>query len=190
MRFVVNVDGTTSHVKVVKGKAVFHVHAIIAISKSRFAPARQDGEPFLVWMTHVIRFRRPKPKAMPPPVPSNAASENVFDISSVDVKSIVIHSVPPVYPEWARFTGGDKGVVNLKFKVNVDGSVTDVDASILKGGEIFRKPSNEAVTRFRYKPAERDGNPVPVWIKLPFTFAFPEDQADVVPETVEPGAGN
>ncbi|MDE2997645.1 MAG: M56 family metallopeptidase [Gemmatimonadota bacterium] len=183
LRFVVNVDGTTSHIKVVKGKAVFHEDAIIAISKFRFAPAQQDGEPVPVWMTHVIRFGRPKPKAMPPPDSSDADGEKVFDISSVDVKPIVIHSVPPVYPEWARFTGGDKGVVSLKFKVNVDGSVTDVRVG--NGRSVFVKSAIDAISQFRFQPGERDGKPVPVWMTHRISFSPPKPMS-----TSSPGAGD
>ena len=98
-----------------------------------------------------------------------------------------LNDIRPAYPDIAK-KAGLTGRVVMKYKINVDGSVSDVH--VLEGDDIFRKPANEAVTRFRYKPAERDGNPVPVWIKLPFTFALPEDQADVVPETVEPDVGN
>ncbi len=182
LRFVVNVDGTTSYIKVMKGKAVFHEDAIIAVSKFRFTPAEHEGKPVPVWMTHVIRFGRPKPKAMPPPDPSNADGEKVFDISSVDVKPIVIHSVPPVYPEWARFTGGDKGVVNLTFKVNVDGSVTDV--RVLNGRSVFVKSAVDAISQFRFKPAEREGGPVAVWMTHRMSFNPPKPKA-----TSSPAAG-
>lgn len=183
LRFVVDVDGTTSHIKVMKGKAIFHEAAIIAISQFRFSPAVHEGKPIPVWMTHVIRFGRPKPKAMPPADPSNADGEKVFDISSVDVKPIVIHSVPPVYPEWARFTGGEKGIVNLKFKVNVDGSVTDV--RVLNGRSVFVKSAVDAISQFRFQSGEREGKPVAVWMTHRFSFSPPKPMA-----TSSPAAGD
>ncbi len=183
LKFKVNVDGSVSAIRVLKGQPVFKQPAVDAISQFTFKPAEREGKPVTVWMSHVIRFGRPKPKAMPPPVPSNADGEKVFDISSVDVKPIVIHSVPPVYPEWARFTGGDKGVVNLKFKVNVDGSVTDV--RVLNGRSVFVKSAVDAISQFRFQPGEREGKPVPVRMTHRISFSPPKPMA-----TSSPGAGD
>ena len=175
LRFVVNVDGTTSHTKVLKGKAVFHEAAIIAVSQFRFAPAMLEGKPVPVWMTHVIRFGQPKPKAMPAPESGDAGGEKVFDISSVDVKPNVVHSVQPVYPEWARFTGGEKGTVFLKFKVNVDGSVSEVRP--IKGRSVFVKPAIDAMSQFRFKPAELESKPVAVWLTHRMSLNPPKPKA-------------
>ncbi len=183
LRFKVNVDGSVSAIRVLRGQPVFTKPAIDAISQFRFKPAEREGKPVAVWMSHVIRFGRPKPKAMPPPGSSDPDGDKVFDISSVDVEPNVIHSVQPVYPEWARFTGGEKGIVNLKFKVNVDGSVTDV--RVLDGRSVFVKSAVDAISQFRFKPGEREGKPVAVWMTHRISFNPPKPMT-----TSSPGAGD
>ena len=183
LKFRVNVDGSVSAIRVLKGQPEFRKPAMDAISQFRFKPAEREGKPVAVWMSHVIRFGRPKPKAMPPPGSSDPDGDKVFDISSVDVKPNVIHSVQPVYPEWARFTGGEKGIVNLKFKVNVDGSVNDV--RVLNGRSVFVKSAVDAISQFRFQPGEREGKPVPVWMTHRISFSPPKPMA-----TSSPGAGD
>ena len=179
LKFRVNVDGSVSAIRVLKGQPVFRKPAMDAISQFRYKPAEREGKPVAVWMSHVIRFGRPKPKAMPPSGSSDTDDDKVFDISSVDVRPIVIHSVPPVYPEWARFTGGEKGIVNLKFKVNVDGSVTDV--RVLDGRSVFVKSAVDAISQFRFKPGEREGKPVAVWMTQAIRFEPPQEIKVVLP---------
>ena len=189
LKFKVNVDGSVSDVHNLRGQVIFVKPAIDAISQFRFKPAQRKGKPVAVWMTQAIKFTPTEPEAVPDTDNVVVSDIQVFEISDVDVVPVQLNlnDIRPDYPD-AAIKAGLTGRVILKFKINVDGSVNDVN--VLEGDEVFRKPAIDAVKRFRYKPAERDGNPVPVWIKLPFTFAIPEDQEDAVPETVEPGVGN
>ena len=59
LRFMVNIDGSVSKVRVLKsiGPKVFHKAAVEAILKYRFKPARSKGKPVPVWMMQVINFR-------------------------------------------------------------------------------------------------------------------------------------
>ena len=80
-----------------------------------------------------------------------------MQIDQVDTEPVLIHDVPPVYPYIAR-KAGLTGKVFLKFMVNVDGSVSDV--SVLKGKAIFQKAAIDAISQFRFKPAEHNGKVV------------------------------
>ena len=182
LRFVVNVNGTVSHINVLKGNAIFHEAAINAISQCRFTPAEHDGKPVPVWMTHRISFKLPKPKSVPPPEKGDAEAEKAFEIWEVDAKPVVTHSVQPIYPEWARFSGGRTGTVFVKFKVNEDGSVSDVRP--LKGQSIFIKPATDAISQYRFKPAEHAGEPVAVWMTHRISFRPPKPKAVT---TADPG---
>ena len=189
LKFKVNEDGSVSDVRALKGRSVFVKPAIDAISQYRFKPAEHEGKPVAVWVTHRIILKPPKPKAVATADSGDADSDKVLEIRSVDAKPVVIHSVQPVYPNITK-KAGLAGSVVLKFKVNVDGSVSDVDAFVLKGGEIFRKPAIEAVRQFLYKPAEHEGKPVAVWMTQHFTFAPPEHQDDTAPDPSDPRVGN
>jgi len=92
---------------------------------------------------------------------------NNIEFYQADVKPEPIHQVAPVYPEIAR-KAGLTGKVFLKFRVNVDGSVSEV--SVLKGQQIFRKSAIEAIEKFRFKPAEYEGQMVAVWMTQPMSF--------------------
>ena len=177
LKFVVNVDGTVSHINVIKGKADFHKAAIDAISQCRFTPAEHDGKPVPVWMTQRISFKPRKPKSVPPPQRGDAKAETGFDSGEVDAKPVITHSVQPIYPEWARFSGGRTGSVHVKFKVNEDGSVSDVRP--LKGQSIFIKPAIDAISQYRFEPAEHNGEPVAVWMTHRISFQPPEPKAAI-----------
>ena len=189
LKFKINVDGSVSDVQVMKGDEVFRQSAIGAVRQFRFNPAELDGKPVPVWMTQRIAFALPENQDEAATDSSGIDGNEVFEISEVHVMPVHLNpnDVRPDYPGVAR-KAGLTGRVKLKFKVNVNGSVSDVH--VLEGDEIFRNPAIDAVTQFRYKPAERDGNTVPVWITLPFKFVLPEEQEDAVPETVEPGVGD
>lgn len=189
LKFKVNVDGTVSDVRDLRGQEIFVKPAIDAISQFRFKTAERKGKPVAVWMTQAIKFLPTKPEAVPDTDNIVVSDNPVFEISDVHVMPVHLNlnDVGPDYPDIAK-KAGLTGRVILRYKIDVDGSVSDVQ--VLEGDEIFRKPAIDAVKRFRYKPAERDGKPVPVWMTMPFKFVLPEHQDDAVPKTVEPSVGN
>ncbi|MCY3765505.1 MAG: M56 family metallopeptidase [Gemmatimonadetes bacterium] len=189
LKFKVNVDGSVSDVSHLRGQVIFVKPAIDAISQFRFKPAERKGKPVAVWMTQAIKFTPTEPEAVPDTDNIVVSDNPVFEISDIHVMPVHLNlnDVGPDYPDIAK-KAGLTGRVILKYKIDVDGSVSDVQ--VLEGDEIFRKPAIDAVSQFRYRPAERDGKPVPVWMTMPFKFVLPEHQDDAVPKTVEPGVGN
>ena len=77
-----------------------------------------------------------------------------------EVKPKLLQSVKPVYPP--------RVIVFLKFMVNVDGSVGDV--RVLKGPEVFHQAAIDAISQYRFEPAEHNGKPIAVWMTQPVTF--------------------
>ncbi len=173
LRFKVNVDGSVSDVKVLRGQTIFKEAAIDAISQYRFKPAEHKGKVVPVWIAQVINFQLPKQQAAPSD-PGDAGDGKVFEFWKVDVKPVVTHKVRPVYPDSAR-TAGLTGKVFLRFKVNVDGSVSDVSVLEGEGPAIFQKAAIEAVSQWRFKPAQHKGKIVPVWMTLPIYFRLPRE---------------
>jgi periplasmic protein TonB len=79
--------------------------------------------------------------------------------------------VPPVYPPMA-YQQGLSGSVELTFIVRIDGRVTDVNIQSSTPPQVFDSAAVEAVTKWRYRPYERDGRPVDQRVKLILRFAM------------------
>jgi protein TonB len=76
-------------------------------------------------------------------------------------------NAPPVYPREARAKGLE-GQVTLKVAVSEAGKVGEV--TVLSGEEPFVSAAVDAVRRWRYAPATRDGRSAPsdVIVRIPF----------------------
>ena len=58
LRFLINVDGSVSDVRIFKGPEIFHQTAIEAVSQWRFKPAKHDGKAMPAWMAQQFKFER------------------------------------------------------------------------------------------------------------------------------------
>jgi protein TonB len=76
--------------------------------------------------------------------------------------------VPPEYPDAARREGRDGHVV-VAFTVDADGRVAEVEVQESSDAE-FESAALEAVRRWRFKPAMRDGEPVAVRLSQRLNF--------------------
>jgi TonB family protein len=84
---------------------------------------------------------------------------------------LLAHYVPPTFPVNAR-EHGVSGWVDVQFVVKSDGLVSDV---IITGAEpvgIFEQAAADAVRKWRYKPAQRDGHAVDQRARLRMKFAL------------------
>ncbi len=80
----------------------------------------------------------------------------------------VVKQVQPKYPELAR-RAGMEGTVLVRVWVDKEGKVRKVE--ILKSdAEIFSQPAIEAAQQMVFTPAVQGGNPVSVWVAMPFKF--------------------
>jgi len=81
-----------------------------------------------------------------------------------------VSQVPPRYPRRAQLDG-ISGWVRLEFVVNPDGSVRDVtvvEAEPRKG--VFDQEAIRALSRWRFQPQFRDGEPVPALATIVIKF--------------------
>ena len=82
---------------------------------------------------------------------------------------VPVRTVPPAYPEAMR-AANTSGVVVLVCEVDEKGSVTD--AKVTKTtNEAFNQPAIDAVTKWKFRPAQKDGKPVAIHINLPVKFS-------------------
>jgi protein TonB len=78
--------------------------------------------------------------------------------------------VAPKFPDVARQRGID-GWVDVAFTVGSDGRVSDVAVIAAQPTGIFEKAATDAVSRWRYQPVVRDGQPVSESTRLRLRFA-------------------
>jgi TonB family protein len=88
------------------------------------------------------------------------------------VHPAVVHDPPAEYPKEMLASGKHADVV-LIITIDKLGNVADV-AVDQSGGESFDKAAIDAVKKWSFTPASRNGVPVSARIKVPFHFAAPE----------------
>jgi protein TonB len=88
--------------------------------------------------------------------------------SSVDTKPVRLSSPPPRYTEAAR-ANNTQGTVTLRVLIAADGSVQAI--RVVRGLPDGLTDQAIAVARLtKFKPAMKDGKPVPYWIGLDVSF--------------------
>jgi len=117
---------------------------------------------------------RPPPTRTPvPPTPTPSFHEGDVVGPAPDVVAPeLVKRVDPEYPPVARRMRYS-GEVRLQLLVGTDGSVEDTRIlKVTRRGVGFEKAAEDAVRQWRYRPAEKQGIKVRVWvtIRMPFTL--------------------
>ena len=86
----------------------------------------------------------------------------------------VVDSPPAIYPPSAT----ERASVVTLVTVDVEGKVTGAEV-VESGGAVFDAAALEAVKRWTFQPALRDGTPLPARIRIPFLFEPPPPPAPV-----------
>jgi TonB family protein len=81
------------------------------------------------------------------------------------------HSTPPTFPRSAR-EHGVSGWVDLQFVVKSDGLISDVIITAAEPVGVFEQAAVDAVRKWRYKPAHRDGHAIDQRARLRMKFAL------------------
>lgn len=76
---------------------------------------------------------------------------------------------PPAYPS-AALRRGDAGTVMVRVEVGADGVPTDVSVEARSGSRDLDRAALDAVRRWRFNPAQRDGQPVASSVVVPIDF--------------------
>ncbi len=90
-------------------------------------------------------------------------------LRAADVEPPVpVRTIAPEYPAAMR-ANGTSGVVFLACEIDDKGTVTD--AKVAKTtNEAFNDAAVAAVTKWKFRPAQKDGKPVSIRITLPVKF--------------------
>ena len=132
----------------------------------------------------------PKPPAvgeapLEPAPPAEAADEELIEPPELVPESYVL----PIYPEAAR-KAGIEGEVILDVTVKADGSVGAV--SVKQGVPecpALDASAQEAVRKWTFEPATKDGKPVEMAVGVPLRFRLDDEEntpkADTMPELIQ-----
>ena len=93
----------------------------------------------------------------------------VFDLVEVDRPPRPMVRMKPLYPMRAR-ERGIEGIVRLRFVVDADGSVRDVEVVSSEPEGVFDRAAGAAAARWRFAPAVKDGRPVATRVRTAVRF--------------------
>jgi len=87
-------------------------------------------------------------------------------ITKFDKPPVPTKTPPPIYPASLK---GVNGMVAVVVIIDEKGSV--VDATVTKSSDpAFESPSLDAIKRWKFKPAEKDGQAVKAKVTIPVRF--------------------
>jgi TonB family protein len=133
----------------------------------------------LAW-THLTPAQAPQTKQVPPPVPntqspSDSAAKPPIDSAQSQPDSTKLEPIKTpqaVYP-WEAREKQLQGQVWLKIGVSESGDVDHVE--IISGDPVLARAAVDAAKKWKFKPFIKNGKPVSVYTKMPFSFAFSEN---------------
>lgn len=85
-----------------------------------------------------------------------------------DTRAVPLRTPPPEYPR-AMLSKQITGVVSLLVEIDAQGNVSTCKVEKSSRPE-FEKPAEEAVLKWKFKPAEREGKPVASKLLIPLHF--------------------
>ena len=92
-----------------------------------------------------------------------------FELSQVDKHPRVIRQIDPQYPFLAK-RNNIEGKVVLRFIVDVNGDVVEPEVSESEPEGVFDQAAIDAILKFKFQPAEKDGKPVDCIVIAPMSF--------------------
>ena len=111
----------------------------------------------------------PRPVA-PAPLPSNTpAPAPAAPVASADTAARALSTPAPRYPREAQ-RRGVAGTVLLRVHVRADGDAGDIDLVQGSGSRDLDRAAVDAVRRWRFAPATRNGQPVESAVQVPIAF--------------------
>jgi len=97
----------------------------------------------------------------------DTVNEKAYELSEVDTPPKVIKASPPGWPKGLKIY---EGYVKVRFVVTKEGQTRDIKIVQSIPNGLYNQVVVEAVQKYRYKPAKKDGNPVGCIVSLPVDF--------------------
>lgn len=180
---VVTLDGTLQNINVVSGNPILAVAALEAVRQWRYQPSKINGEPVEAQHEIAITFKKDGgevylgaddlspdlPLEPPPDIAERLAAGEFFSGSGGDVT----HPQTTVYadPEYSETARRAKYQCTNVLSVIVGADGQPLSVWVVKPcGEGLDEKSIAAVQKWIFRPATKDGEPVPVFINVETSF--------------------
>jgi TonB family protein len=176
LRFIVDVEGTVRQPRVISStQSEFDRAAIDAIAQWRFRPAQRQGQSVATLVELPFIFSAPT---------GVAASEQsrpgdsefvegvglVIRIDLLDQLPVPLVQARPVYPAAMR-KSGVRGEVVTRFILDSRGAVRN--ARVISSSQPeFDQAALDSISKWRFRPGRKDGEPVATWVEVPIIFAI------------------
>ncbi len=169
--------GNVAETKILKSEQeTLNASAIEAIKKTKFTPAvSKQNKKVKATVVIPINFKLDDKSNVPdvgvtPEPPADISDPDINATVEVEKLPALIETGKPIYPEEAK-KNNISGKVYVKILVSKDGSPKK--AVVIKTeNEIFNQSAVDAAMKCKFSPALQKGNPVAVWIVLPYKFAL------------------
>lgn len=166
---IIDKDGTVKELAVVSGPEQLQASAIEAVRQWVYKPYLLNGEPVEVDTAITVNYSLENPAQAAPPSPqAGNTNEETYQVGGAIRPPILTHDVDPEYPEAAK-KAKLSGFVLVALVVDSNGQPQNVRVERGMGNE-FDQKAIEAVQQYRFKPATRNGEPVPVNLKVEVNF--------------------
>lgn len=120
----------------------------------------------------------PKPIKKPTPAPTAAATNKAANpvaptrttgASGATSRPSALYNPPPSYPNEST-RANEEGAVLLSVRVNAAGRADSITVSKSSGFPRLDRAASEAVRRWKFKPATRNGEPIATIVDVPIVF--------------------
>jgi protein TonB len=136
-------------------------------------PAEADGasgleepdEEALAERPRLVETPRPPPEAAPQPASPSASAPSM----AAATMPVPISSPPPRYPSRAM-RRNETGMVRVQVEVGVDGTPLSVSIAASSQSRDLDRAALDAVRKWRFRPAQRDGQAVAGTVVVPIEF--------------------
>lgn len=99
------------------------------------------------------------------------AEFKVFELSEVDQPPTAVFQAKPVYPR-SMIRSGVSATVTVQFIIDAAGEPSQ--AKVIESSHpAFNEPALQAVIKSKFKPSIKNGQAVPVWVRIPYRFQAP-----------------
>ncbi len=115
----------------------------------------------------------PAPAPAPTAQPTSVAREDAPQVTPPEFAAAYLRNTKPRYPASAR-RNGESGTVLLKVLVTREGLAARVELEISSGYNALDQSALETVKRWRFTPAQRGGDPIETWVRVPIEFRLEE----------------